>query len=147
AYSSSRDPYNPPVENTYSKVEKKARDTLAEVARRADPHDGKLADLAGLNAIPISFNEVPIGDAIRLSGEILLRSSGLQFEVAFRGFNLKRAVAHIDAGVVASFVLETTGTNDVLSAKKEVKLVEIPFPPVPINIAGIPLSLAANFTV
>ena len=150
AYEGGRNPYDPVVENTYTAEEKAERALLAEVTRQADPRDEKLADLAGLNAIPIKFNKVRIGDAIDLSGEILLRSSGLKFEVTFRNFAIERAVAHIDAGLVANFVLETVGTNNNVAMplfEKEVELLDISMPPVPINIAGVPMSLGANFYV
>lgn len=150
AYKSLLDPYNPTVENTYTEVEQKERDLLAAEVRLEDPYDGRLADLLGLKAIPVRFNELLISDHLRLSGEILLRSSGLQFEVAFRDFALKKATARIDAGLVANMVIETVETRYLKAERtlqKEVELVHLPLPPVPINIAGIPMSMGATFTV
>jgi hypothetical protein len=150
AYGGGRDPYNPPVENTYSDEEQAARDVQAVVERENDPNSDKLADLAGLNAVPIRFNQVRIGEAIDLSGEVLLRSSGLKFQITMRDFEFTRAVAHIDAGLVANMVLETVSSNNNVSVpifEKEKRLVFVPLPPVPITIAGLPMTLGGNFSL
>jgi hypothetical protein len=145
-----RDLLDPPVENTYTEAEKEERALRAFYLGRTDPDNPALADLAGLNAIPWRFNELKITDHLQLSGQVLLRSSGLRFQVSFRDFALKRATVGLDAGVVANLVLETTGTNNNVSvplAEKQKELARIPLPGIPITIAGVPCAIGPSFVL
>jgi hypothetical protein len=150
---SSRDLYDPPVENTYTEAEKENRLEQAAFIREKDPKSSSLADLAGMNAIPWHFNDVAITDALKLSGEVLLRSSGLRFQITFRDFAIKRATAGIDAGIATSMVVETTGTNSNVSVPlvdKQKQLANVPLAPppgLPITIAGIPCFLNLNMVL
>jgi hypothetical protein len=146
-----RDVYNPELENTYTGAEQDARDVLAETIERDDPRDGRLADLRGFNAIPWHFNDLPLTDKVRLSGELLLRSSGLKIEARIRNFALRHALVHLDAGVVMNVVLECDGgenTTNTPPAEKTVEIFDLPLPPVTLNIAGVPITVgpAARLT-
>jgi hypothetical protein len=145
-----RDLLDPPVENTYTEEEKEDRATQAYAIAEQDPKDSGLADLAGLNAIPWHFNEVEITEHLRLSGQVLLRSSGLRIQVSFREFALKRASIGIDAGIVASLLLETTGTNNNTSVAlldKQMELADIPLPGIPFTVAGVPCAVSPKFVL
>ncbi len=147
---SGRDLLDPPVENTYTEAEKEERALQAFYIGQTDPGNPALADLAGFNAIPWRFNELKITDYLQLSGQVLLRSSGLRFQVSFRDFAIKRASVGIDAGVVANLVIETTGTNNNTSvplAEKQKELAHIPLPGIPINIGGVPCAIAPTFVL
>jgi len=139
-----RDPYDPTLENTYTETEQQARDAAAELIERDDPRDGRLADLRGFNAIPWHFNDLQLTDKIRLSGELLLRSSGLKIRVRIRNFALQHALVHLDAGVVMNVVLECGGgenTTNTPPSGKTVEIFDLPLPPVTLNIAGVPITV------
>lgn len=148
-----RDLYDPPVENTYTEAEKEDRATQAAVTEALDPTDSRLADLKGMNAIPWHFNDVEITKYLRLSGQVLLRSSGVRCQITFRDFAIKRATVSIDAGIVASMVLETTGTNNNVSVplvEKQKELASIPLAPppgIPFTVAGVPCYLNMGFVL
>ncbi len=139
-----RDPYDPTLENTYTEAEQQARDAAAAVIEADDPRDGRLADLRGFNALPWHFNELPLTDQIRLSGQLLLRSSGLKIEARIRNFTLKHAFVHLDAGVVMNVVLECDGgenTTNTPPAEKTLEIFDLPLPPVTLNLAGVPITV------
>jgi|GEM_PF-1232544 len=139
-----RDPYNPVLENTYTEAEQDARDVAAAVIEQDDPRDGRLADLRGLNAIPWHFNDLRLTDKIRLSGELLLRSSGLKIQARIRNFALQHAFVHLDAGVVMNVVLECGGgenTTNTPAAEKTVEIFDLPLPVVTLNLAGVPITI------
>ncbi len=147
---SGRDLLDPPVENTHTSAEKAERALNADLLGKLDPDHPGLADLLGMDAIPWRFNDVQITPALRLSGQVLLRSSGLRVQLAYRDFTLKRASVGIDAGVTASMVLETAGAANNQGAplaEKQKQLARIPLPPVPMTIAGVPVSINPAFVV
>ncbi len=139
-----RDVYNPDLENTYTDAEQAERDAPAETIEQDGPRDGRLADLRGLNAIPRHFNDLPITDKVRLSGELLLRSSGLKIEARIRNFALQHAFVHLDAGVVMNVVLECDGGENTINmppAEKTLEIFDLPLPPVTLNFAGVPITV------
>lgn len=139
-----RDPYDPTLENTYTEAEQQARDAAAAVIEADDPRDGRLADLRGFNAVPWHFNELPLTDQIRLSGQLLLRSSGLKIQARIRNFALQHAFVHLDAGVVMNVVLECDGgenTTNTPPADKTLEIFDLPLPPVTLNLAGVPVTV------
>jgi hypothetical protein len=148
-----RDLLDPSVENTYTEEEKEARLEQCLILSETDPSNAALTDLCGMNAIPWQFNDVEITKFLKLSGQVLMRSSGLRFQVTFRDFAIKRASVGIDAGLVASMVLETTGTNNNVSVPlldKQKTLASIPLHPppgIPITIAGVPCFISVGFTL
>jgi hypothetical protein len=140
-----RDPYNPTLENTYTDAEQAARDVAAGmIEQEYGPRDGRLADLRGLNAIPWHFNDLQLTDQIRLSGELLLRSSGLKIQARIRNFALQHAFVHLDAGVVMNVVLECGGgenTTNTPAGEKTVEIFDLPLPVVTLNLAGVPITV------
>lgn len=145
-----RDLLDPPLENTYTTAERDERDQLARLIAEDDPGNSGLAGLAGLSAIPWHFNELKINDQLQLSGQVLLRSSGLRVRISFRDFEIKRASLGIDAGIHASMLLETTGATDntgepLLDKQKD--LARIPLPALPITIAGVPCTIGPVFVL
>ena len=144
---SHRDLLDPPVENTYTEEEKEDRAERGEIIKLTDPSNSGLADLLGMNAIPFHFNDVEITEHLHLSGQVLLRSSGLRAQFSFRNFALKKASIGLDAGVVASLVLETSGTNDNINAPKQQELADIPLVVVPFTVAGVPCSIDLGFVL
>lgn len=139
-----RDPYNPTLENTYTDAEQAARDAAAGVIEQNNPRDGRLADLRGLNAIPWHFNDLQLTDKIRLSGELLLRSSGLKIQARIRNFALQHAFVHLDAGVAMNVVLECGGgenTTNKPPGDKTIEIFDLPLPAVTLNLAGVPITI------
>ena len=147
---SGRDLLDPPLENTYTEEEQEDRAEAAAFVEAEDPNSAALAGLRGLSAIPWHFNELKITDYLQLSGEVLLRSSGLRFQISFRDFAIKRASVGIDAGITASLLLETTGSSDNTTlplVDKQKELARIPLPGVPITIAGVPATIGPTFVL
>jgi hypothetical protein len=148
-----RDVYDPPVENTFTDAEEAARAIQRAALGPLDPRDPIAADLFMMNAIPWHFNDVKISKYLHLSGQVLLRSSGLRFQVTFRDFAIKRASVGIDAGITASMVVETTGTNNNKNLpflQKQKQLVVIPLAPppgIPLTIGGVPCNINLGMTL
>jgi hypothetical protein len=142
-----RDPYNPVLENTYTHKESTNRATLAKTIEAEDPMDGRLADLKGMVGTPWHFNETFLSDKIKVSGEMFFRQSGLQIEMKIREFQLQRAAARIDAGVVLNLVIEATGaentSNKLAFEKSKDLLPEIlkKLPAVHLSLGGVPVTL------
>lgn len=146
---SSRPYYDPPLENTYTDAEEKSRSLLAKVIEEADPRDSLLPALKGLTAIPFSFNEVSLTPNLSMSGQVLLRSSGLGIEIKIRDFELKRVALHLDGGLEFNAVLEASTGEDNTDAPPEdqsIELIEVALPPVVLSIAGFPLQFQPVFT-
>jgi hypothetical protein len=145
-----RDPYDPVLENTYTHEEAAAREAVARVIEQSNPRDGRLADLRGMTSKPMVFNKEDIVDGVNVTGEILLRSSGLQLEVKIRNFVLQRAIAHLDAGVIANLVIEVekpVDTSGKPAEEKKKHLEDLPLPGVTFNIGGVPVEVAPLFYV
>ncbi len=145
-----RDPYDPVIENTYTREEEAERDAYAALIEESNPRDGRLADLRGMTSKPIVFNQTNIVDGVTVTGEILLRSSGLQLEVKIRNFQLQRAIAHIDAGVIANLLIEVTrpvDTSELGEEEKKKHLKDLPLPGVTFNMGGVPVEVAPLFYV
>lgn len=140
-----RDPYNPTLENTYTDAEEILRAGMARSIEEDDPHDPRLADLKGMTAIPWHFNDTFISEKVKLSGELLFRSSGLRFEVKIRDFQLQRAVTRIDAGAVLNVVVECEAGEDTSDEPEEKKSKELfridDIPAITFNVGGVPVSL------
>ncbi len=149
AYRSSRDPYNPPLENTYTEEEKAERAEAAALIEAEDPHDSRLADLKGLVALPWHFNATNIIDRVNLSGEMFFRQSGLKFELKVRDFAIQRAVTSIEGGIVLNLLIEVEGRKEDDEPKEGSRnLLPInPFPPLSFNLGGVPVTIQPELTL
>ena len=145
-----RDPYKPELGNTYTEEEEEEREELAQIIRNENPWDGRLAELDGMQMIPWHFNDFEISPKIRMSGEVLLKSSGLQLEVKIRDAALETISASLELGGEFNILLETddeadnTGANE---SERTKQLFFIPLPPVSFNIGGVPANIQPVVTL
>ncbi|MCU0779894.1 MAG: hypothetical protein MUF04_02190, partial [Akkermansiaceae bacterium] len=140
-----RDPYNPLLENTYTAAERDLRAALAETIAQSNPRDGRLADLRGMNGKPWHFNQTPLSPKVSVTGELLLRSSGLKLEIKIRNFQLQRATARVEVGAIANLVIECSGGEDTAllgTHEKSARLFNFQLPGVTFNIGGVPVKVA-----
>ncbi|MCB1207897.1 MAG: PKD domain-containing protein [Verrucomicrobiales bacterium] len=104
-----RDPFDPPLGNTFTNSEKASRESQAQIIETEDPFDGRLAELRGFNATPISFNDfhpIPAIPELRLNGEVNVAAVPFSFQMQTRDFGPTRIIMRSEMSVETHLVLE-----------------------------------------
>jgi hypothetical protein len=146
-----RDPYKPDPEVTLTTQEEIERSIEADDLEGIDPTHGRLADLKGMVSIPWHFNTNFISDKVSISGEVLIRQSGVKVETKIEDFRVERITIGMDAGVVVNLVIECNekeDTSDDEPDTKEKTLFTIDQIPVfTFSLGGVPVSVKPVFAL
>lgn len=144
-----RDPYKPDPEVTLIATEEAERNVEAGDLEWVDPTHGRLADLKGMVSIPWHFNTHFISDKVSISGEVLLRQSGVKVETKIEDFRVERVTVGMDAGVVVNLVIECNEKEDTADDppdKKQKTLFKIDQIPVfTFSLGGMPVTVKPVF--
>ncbi len=92
----------------------------------------------GFSALPFRFDRLEIEPGIYVSGEVFLRSTGINLEVAIRNGQLKRATVDMDLGWTAT--LELSVDQNVNYPANEKTIFDMQLPSYVVPIGGFPIT-------
>ncbi|MEM9386043.1 MAG: hypothetical protein AAGA68_13340 [Pseudomonadota bacterium] len=109
-----------------------------------EPDDGGLEEPVACTyaALPIRFNDVDFGAGVTVSGEILLRASGINLEVRLRDGELHRIATRMTFGYVINAQVKATG--DAAIAAQEQRLWGLTLPAYTVLLGGFPITIAPD---
>ena len=106
-----------------------------------DPDSGRAGDpmVCSWAALPLRFNDVDFGQGVTLSGQVLLRSTGIDLTLSFRDGVVKLASTAVEAGVTATLHLEAE--QSAIIPATEQTLMALTTPVYAASIGGFPITI------
>ncbi|MEO0973682.1 MAG: hypothetical protein AAFX85_11360, partial [Pseudomonadota bacterium] len=109
-----------------------------------EPDDGGLEEPVACTyaALPIRFNDVDFGAGLSVSGEILLRASGINLEVRLRDGDVHRIATRMTFGYVIN--AQVKATSDAVIAAQEQRLWGVTLPAYTVLLGGFPITITPD---